>query len=331
MAHCLPRSALVVRSLSRPKRETFFLRSRSSSISSKDPPILPLLSGLLIECPAIPRTNQFQIAAPTIWSNYAKFEPTGKKVSRLLYLTSTNILFVLIVYCMECVDSKHVKRHLGEDPKVLKSITMNRNKAPKIIKNVLCVREQERYNIILCMRVIVYLLIKLWLEKLDQDFLDRLNQEGQKRLSYSFCCLVAVDIASFNNRRFTERYTSNDNNGAVNAAKGQNRHVVNRTKYHHFSNWPQVQTQKIVIQKMQEPIVSTVQSAQTKQSPIDHRYYQCIFADRQDGRSVETNGSHNFQVFPSKNLRSGEPPPNDLDLDICCQGHDSSQVTLRKF
>ncbi|KYN19413.1 hypothetical protein ALC57_08253 [Trachymyrmex cornetzi] len=33
---------------------------------------------------------------------------------------------------------------LGEDPKVLKSMTMNRNKAPKVIKNVFCVREQER-------------------------------------------------------------------------------------------------------------------------------------------------------------------------------------------
>ncbi|KYM93673.1 hypothetical protein ALC62_15723 [Cyphomyrmex costatus] len=33
---------------------------------------------------------------------------------------------------------------LGEDPKVLKSMTMNRNKAPKIISNVLCVREQKQ-------------------------------------------------------------------------------------------------------------------------------------------------------------------------------------------
>ncbi|KYN11678.1 hypothetical protein ALC57_16158 [Trachymyrmex cornetzi] len=35
-------------------------------------------------------------------------------------------------------------RDLGEDPEVLKSMTMNWNKAPKVIKNVLCVREQER-------------------------------------------------------------------------------------------------------------------------------------------------------------------------------------------
>ncbi|KYN23164.1 hypothetical protein ALC57_04426, partial [Trachymyrmex cornetzi] len=33
---------------------------------------------------------------------------------------------------------------LGKDPEVLKSMMMNRNKAPKVIKNVLCVREHER-------------------------------------------------------------------------------------------------------------------------------------------------------------------------------------------
>ncbi|XP_018377619.1 PREDICTED: uncharacterized protein LOC108770486 [Trachymyrmex cornetzi] len=32
---------------------------------------------------------------------------------------------------------------LGDDPEVLKSMRMNRNKAPKVIKDVLCVREQE--------------------------------------------------------------------------------------------------------------------------------------------------------------------------------------------
>ncbi|KYN19391.1 hypothetical protein ALC57_08273, partial [Trachymyrmex cornetzi] len=39
----------------------------------------------------------------------------------------------------------------------------------------------------------------------------------------------------------------------------------------------QVQTQKIVVQKMQEPTVSTVQSAQTKQSPVGRRYHQYQF------------------------------------------------------
>ncbi|KYN28022.1 hypothetical protein ALC57_02571, partial [Trachymyrmex cornetzi] len=33
---------------------------------------------------------------------------------------------------------------LGEDPEILKSMRINRNKTPKVIKNVLCVREQER-------------------------------------------------------------------------------------------------------------------------------------------------------------------------------------------
>ena len=33
---------------------------------------------------------------------------------------------------------------LGQDPEVLKNMMMNRNKAPKVIKNVLCVHKQER-------------------------------------------------------------------------------------------------------------------------------------------------------------------------------------------
>ncbi|KYN23151.1 hypothetical protein ALC57_04434, partial [Trachymyrmex cornetzi] len=34
------------------------------------------------------------------------------------------------------------------------------------------------------------------------------------------------------------------------------------------------------------PTVSTVQSAQTKQSPVGRRYHQCQFANSQDGRSL---------------------------------------------
>jgi len=38
---------------------------------------------------------------------------------------------------------------------------------------------------------------------------------------------------------------------------------------------------------MQEPTMSTVQSAQTKQSPIGRRYHQFKFADRQDAESKQ--------------------------------------------
>jgi len=38
-------------------------------------------------------------------------------------------------------------------------------------------------GIILCLRIIVYLLIKLWLEKVCQDLLDRLNQEDQYEIN----------------------------------------------------------------------------------------------------------------------------------------------------
>ncbi|KYN22428.1 hypothetical protein ALC57_05172 [Trachymyrmex cornetzi] len=40
---------------------------------------------------------------------------------------------------------------------------------------------------------------------------------------------------------------------------------------------------------MQESTVSTVQSAQTKQSPVGRRYHQCQFADRQDEKKGKTD------------------------------------------
>ncbi|KYN19415.1 hypothetical protein ALC57_08255, partial [Trachymyrmex cornetzi] len=76
-----------------------------------------------------------------------------------------------------------------------------------------------------------------------------------------------------------------------------------RTKCCH--SWqPQVQTQKIVVQKIQEPTVSTVQSAQTKQSPVGRRYYQYQFADRQDGRSL-------ILVAPQKEQDKVEKSPTE--------------------
>ncbi|KYN13098.1 hypothetical protein ALC57_14782, partial [Trachymyrmex cornetzi] len=61
-------------------------------------------------------------------------------------------------------------------------------------------------------------------------------------------------------------------------------------KCRHSSNWqPQVQTQKIVVQKMQEPSMSTMQIAQTKQSPVGRCY-------RQDG--LEKKAKTGLQLVP---------------------------------
>ncbi|KYN36499.1 hypothetical protein ALC56_09149 [Trachymyrmex septentrionalis] len=57
---------------------------------------------------------------------------------------------------------------------------------------------------------------------------------------------------------------------------------------------------------MQEPTMSTVQSVQTKQSPVCRRYHQYKFVDRQDGRSlvlvVPQEEQNKVEKFPTENV-----------------------------
>jgi len=123
-----------------------------------------------------------------------------------------------------------------------------------IIKNVLCVREQER------------LVAKLHNNKFS-IFVDETDLTNDKWIMF---------LVHYVNPQPKSKAIMSS---------------IIFTKCHYSSNWQsQTQTQKIV-QKMQEPTMSTVQSAQTKQSPIGRRYHQFKFADRQDD-SLNQNKCH---------------------------------------